>query len=289
MYRRSIGLAVGAFLSFSGAANAATAFSFSTNGPDGLMGVLSRPESPGLDEHEIGDDFILPTETLLTSATFTGLMTNGGTPGQVRVEIYRVFPLDSTSPPSGNVPVRTNSPSDVEFADRDTATNNLHFTTTTLAASFNVANSVVNGIHPSPNQTTQGEGPVAGAEVEFSTTFDTPFDLPAGHYFFVPQVQTVGAGSEFLWLSAPKPIIPPGTPLAVDLQTWTRNTALDPDWLRVGTDIVGPINGVTPTFNAAFTLSGTAVPVPTSLKLGGPLLLLLSGCLVLRSRQRRTA
>jgi hypothetical protein len=44
------------------------------------------------------------------------------------------------------------------------------------------------------------------------------------------------------------------------LQSWIRNAALDPDWLRVGTDIThqGP-------FNAAFTLSGdtvAAVPEP---------------------------
>jgi hypothetical protein len=40
---------------------------------------------------------------------------------------------------------------------------------------------------------------------------------------------------------------------------------LDPDWLRVGTDIVG-----TATFNEAFTLTGqTIVPEPASLSLLG--------------------
>ena len=37
---------------------------------------------------------------------------------------------------------------------------------------------------------------------------------------------------------------------------------LDPDWLRVGTDIVG--GNTAPTFNAAFSLSGSAVPEPSS-------------------------
>jgi len=46
-----------------------------------------------------------------------------------------------------------------------------------------------------------------------------------------------------------------------DLQAWTRDDALDPDWLRVGMDIVG---GTTPpTFNMAFSLDGTVVPEPS--------------------------
>ena len=45
-----------------------------------------------------------------------------------------------------------------------------------------------------------------------------------------------------------------------DLQAWTRDQFLDPDWLRVGMDIVG---GTTPpTFNAAFSLDGTIIPEP---------------------------
>jgi hypothetical protein len=38
------------------------------------------------------------------------------------------------------------------------------------------------------------------------------------------------------------------------LQEWIRNEALQPDWLRVGTDIVG--GATPPTFDAAFSLSG---------------------------------
>ena len=41
--------------------------------------------------------------------------------GLVRVEIYRVFPKDSANPPSGNVPTRTNSPSDIAFDERETS------------------------------------------------------------------------------------------------------------------------------------------------------------------------
>lgn len=59
----------------------------------------------------------------------------------------------------------------------------------------------------------------------------------------MPQVEITNPAGEFLWLSAPKPIVPPGTPFPAgftDLQSWTRDAALEPDWLRVGSDIVGP-------------------------------------------------
>src|SRR5207249_8668785 len=80
-----------------------------------------------------------------------------------------------------------------------------------------------------------------------SVSFNPAISLPAGHYFFRPEV--LSSVGDFLWLSAPKPIVAPGTP--PDLQSWIRNDALAPDWLRIGTDIThqGP-------FNAAFSLSG---------------------------------
>jgi PEP-CTERM motif len=256
-------------------------FFFSTGSPDGRMATASRPDSAGKVEIESADDFVLTGSlTTLTSATFTGLVT-GASPniGQIVVEIYRVFPKDSTVPPSGNVPTRVNSPSDVEFADRDTAAGNLSFTTTILSSSFTAANSVLNGINKVPNQTTGGEGAVSGEEVQFNIIFTVPIDLAADHYFFVPQVQVTGG--EFYWLSAPRPIVAPGTAFPAgftDLQSWVRNQALDPDWLRVGTDIVG---GTTPpTFNAAFSLTGR-VPEP------GTLLLLGVGMLVLWGRGKR--
>jgi hypothetical protein len=161
-----------------------------------------------------------------------------------------VFPLDSTNPPDGRVPTRTNSPSDVEFASRGTATRDATFVAT-FGGTFTAGNSVLNGIHPLPNQTTGGEGPVSGTVVTFTVNLKTPFEIPAGHYFLIPQVQL--ASGNFFWLSAPHPITN-GTPFMPDLQTWIRNAALDPDWLRVGTDIVGHA----PVFNASFRLEGIA-------------------------------
>ena len=60
----------------------------------------------------------------------------------------------------------------------------------TALGSFTANNSVQpGGIHPLPGQTTGGNGAVTGSEVTFSVNFTTPFNLPAGHYFFVPQVE----------------------------------------------------------------------------------------------------
>jgi hypothetical protein len=254
---------------------AADSFFFSTGSPDGKIATGSRPSSNGKIEIESADDFVLTGQTSITSATFTGLLTGGATVtdiGDVKVEIYRVFPEDSdVGRTSGaptfstpQVPTRVNSPSDVEFADRD-STSNMTFTTVDVTPIFTASNSVLNGIHPIPGFHTGGDGSVTGDEVEFSVTFTTPFDLPEGHYFFVPQVEVTTADGEFMWLSAPKPIVPPGTPFPAgftDLQAWIRNEDLAPDWLRIGTDIVGgtPV----PTYNMAFSLNGQTVPEPST-------------------------
>ncbi len=258
------------------AAVRATPFDFSTGAPDGRIATGSRPDSPGKVEIESADDFVLVNPTFLNHATFTGLITGGATVadvGQVVVEVYRVFPKDSDTGRTPKVPTRANSPSDVAFDSRDSSAAGLSFATSILNQSFTAANSVLNGIHPSPNQTTLGEGPVTGQEVLFDVTLATPLDLPADHYFFIPQVEV--SNGEFLWLSAPKPIVSPGTPFTPDLQSWIRNSDLDPDWLRIGTDIIG-----SGTFNAAFSVSGEAIPAPSALVLAG-----LGAVLAIRGRR----
>ena len=270
---------VGALL-LSAVPAAAQPFLLSTGDPDGKMGTASRPASTGKIEVESADDFLLASPTSLTGATFKGLLTNGATlsdVGAVDVEVYRVFPADSAQPPSGNVPTRMNSPSDVAFATRDSAAASLLFVGSVLNGNFSVQNTVVNGIHPMPNHATLGEGPASGTEVEFTVSFD-PLSLPADHYFFIPQVEV--NGGEFLWLSAPKPLVSPGTPFAPDLQSWIRNEDLAPDWLRIGTDIVDGESP--PTFNASFTLIGQVVPEPAT----GSLLLAGLGLLAWRRRSR---
>jgi hypothetical protein len=239
----------------------ASTFTFSTGTPDGLIATASRPGTGAPFEIESADDFTLTSPTSITSATFTGLLT-GTTPivGEVVVEIYRIFPKDSNATRTPNVPTRANSPSDVEFDGRDSAVaGDLIATTQVVKSSFTANNSVQPGGIHLPNFQTGGNGAVTGEEVEFDITFTKPFSLPADHYFFVPQVQVTGG--DFLWLSAPKTI-----PAPADLQSWTRDQMLDPDWLRVGQDIVG--GTPFPTFNAAFSLVGE-IPEPASLSLLG--------------------
>ena len=255
--------------------------------PNNLMATAIRPDSPGAFEIETGDDFFLAKGATINTATFVGLAVpgTGGTPeiSQVVVEMYHVFPVDSNTTRMPNVPTRMNSPSDVAFDSRDSAAiGQLTFTTFVLSTTFMALNSVQpGGIHPFPNQTTMGNGPLTGQEVQFNVTFTTPFNLPPDHYFFVPQVQLTNGG-QFYWLSASRPISGAGTtpfpPGVTDLQTWTRDAMLDPDWLRVGQDIVG--GSPFPTFNAAFSLDGTVVPEPSTL-------LLVGSCLVAMHIARR--
>jgi hypothetical protein len=254
----------------SSAVNAAS-FSFSTGNPDGLIGTGSRPSSPAGIEIESADDFILGSSTLLTNASFFGLIPTGANLSdisEVRAEIYRVFPKDSDTIRTPNVPTRMNSPSDVAFAERDNAAvGGLTFSASLVNGTFNANNSVLNGINPQPGQFTGGEGPITGQEVLINVTLTQPFVLPADHYFFVPQV-LLSTGDNFFWLSAPKPTAPPL--FAGDLQSWVRNENLAPDWLRIGTDIThqGP-------FNAAFSISGQTVPEPgtAGLLIGGALMM----------------
>ncbi len=269
---------------------AASPFFFSTGDPDGKMASATRPDAGGKFEIESADDFALTNPTTLTNATFTGLIPIGSSVQDVVVEIYRVFPNNSdvgrtSGPPTfstSQVPTRVNSPSDVAFASRDASGGTLSFTTNVLAASFTSANSVQpGGIHPKPGQTTGGDGPVTGQEEEFDVTFSTPLSLPADHYFFVPQVEL--DSGDFLWLSAPRPIVAPGTPFpsgVTDLQSWTRDASLDPDWLRIGTDIVGGMPA--PTFNAAFSITGATVPEPAGVMLLGTA---FAGLALLRRRK----
>lgn len=78
------------------------------------------------------------------------------------------------------------------------------------------------------------------------------------------RVATASRLDSLYWLSAAKPIVTPGMPFNPDLPRWIRTANLDPDWLRVGTDIVG--GAPPPTFNASFSLVGQ-IPEPATILL----------------------
>jgi hypothetical protein len=251
-----------------------SAFYFSTGVPDGRIATIAEPANKHDShvEYESADDFVLSSETQINHATFTGLLTSGASPQDLQnvvIEIYKVFPNDSnvgrtSGPPTFStpqVPTRVNSPSDVAFVSLDSGHGELSFRTHVLNQKFAVLAAVSSANKISVNS--GGNGPVKGEEVEFDVNFGKhALDLPAGQYFFVPQVglaPKAPAGSKFLWLSAPKPIVPPGTqfpPGTKDLQSWMRDDPpLAPDWLRIGADIIGG----TTTFNATFALSGHTI------------------------------
>ncbi len=98
-------------------------FSFSTGSPDGKLGALSRPAGSQGVETEAADDFVLTQPTVVSGATVHGLITGATASNisRVEVEIYHVFPLDSDTVRTPNVPTRMNSPSDHEIstASRD--------------------------------------------------------------------------------------------------------------------------------------------------------------------------
>jgi len=222
-------------------------FFFSTGDPDGRLGAGVRVQTDTQIEIEAADDFILDRETILWHASFRGLLPLDSDLSDIQtvvVEIYRIFPLDSDTEREIQVPTRMNSPSDNAFTERESFEGELIFDVTLVNPGSGVSNSVVDGIAVG----TGGDGPAAGQDVQIDVYFEFPLNLPPGHYFFVPQVG-LASGGTFLWLSAPHP------QFTGDLQMWIRNSNLDPDWLRVGTDIIGGT-----TFNGSFTLEGQTIP-----------------------------
>jgi hypothetical protein len=239
----------------------AAPFLFSTGNPTTLLGTLSRRPSPGKIETETADDFLLQETTVIKSATIVGLVP-AETPldniKDVEVEVYEVFSKDNSDasrtsgPPlfsTAAVPTRVNSPADgeIDTATRARTDGTLTISTRILNSSFKVDATVRNNLSVNGGS----EGAFTGEEVEIAITFTNPIILPAGHYFFRPEV--LMTNGDFLYVSGQRPI--PGAPFSPDLQGWIRNANLSPDWLRIGTDIIGGT-----TFNMAFALTGETVP-----------------------------
>ena len=238
-------------------------FSFQTGTPNGLLGAASRRPSAGNVEIETADDFGLQETTVIRSATIFGLIPAGTSQADIKdveVEVYHIFAVDSNVDRTSGAPffstavspTRNNSPSDheIETATRALTDGTLAISTNVVNSSFTVGRTVVNGISLGAGSA----GAFTGQEVEISITFTNPIILPAGHYFFRPEVLLTSG--DFLFLSGLRPVVLPGN--FNDLQAWIRNTTVAPDWLRIGTDIIG--GAPAPTFNMAFSLTGETVP-----------------------------
>jgi hypothetical protein len=239
----------------------ANTFLFDTGSPTHQLGALSRRPSPGNAETETADDFPLQETTVITGAKIFGLIPLG-TPLEnirdVEVEVYQIFSKDNSDvsrtsgPPNfstQNAPTRVNSPADVEIdtATRARTEGTLAISTTVLNPSFLVDDTVLNGISVGAGTA----GPFTGQEVEITITFTNPIVLPSGQYFFRPEVLLTSG--DFRYLSGQRPNLG-ASGLSPDRQAWIRNTSLAPDWLRIGTDIIGGA------FNMAFSLTGETVP-----------------------------
>jgi len=271
-YARVARLGLLSMILASGSVLAADAVIYNNDFPDGKVGSSSG-SSNGVGT-ETADDFSLSNLTQIKSGSFTGLIPQGASVTSVGIEIYRVFPLDSTNPPSPLVvPTRTNSPSDDAFQERSVS-----FTTSLLSNNAGTANSIINNISPG---LTGGEGGKNGQEVRFDFTVPN-LTLPADHYFFVPQVEL--SNGTFLWLSAPKPAGGEfgSTAISPDLQAWVRNQNLDPNWLRIGTDIIGADAGAQQ-YNMAFRLVGETVVVPEPT----PIAMLIAGLVAVAAWSQR--
>ena len=116
-----------------------------------------------------------------------------------------VFPKDSADPPSGNVPTRNNSPSDIAFAERDDA----------AGWGSHVYRQCRKREFYRRKQRAERDQPQA------EPVLTKPFDLPADHYFIVPQV-LLSTGENFFWLSAPKPNPPPDLQAGFATRIWRR-------------------------------------------------------------------
>src|SRR5207249_2239574 len=114
--------------------------------PNNQIGIASRPFTGDGFSIETADDFALTSRALINSATFVGLIvpSPNGTPdiSEVVTQFYRVFPFDSNTTRTPQVPTRVNSPADVDFASKDSGAGELTFTSSVLAANFTVLNSV---------------------------------------------------------------------------------------------------------------------------------------------------
>ena len=202
---------------------------FSQHGtPDGLLGALSQPASTGHLETETTNNFLLTDTDAHRSGDHHQVDPVGNCPGEYSAtsRSRSITSSRGLGRPLGERALH----SQLTRGCRDRhhharwEPRNARFQHS-LLDELSVLNTVMDGINRAPTNVTDGEGPASGTVVQITITFIP--DRPAGgitHYFFHQEVQV--AGGDFLYLSAPKPIVAPGTPVTGDFQAWIRNSDL---------------------------------------------------------------
>lgn len=97
------------------------------------------------------------------------------------------------------------------------------------------------------------------------TKIGAKFNTPSPCQVALPLGADNADRGDFLWLSAPKPLTS-GFAFSPDLQSWTRDFTINPDWVRIGTDVIG--GSPAPTFNQVFALYPVGTPGPKFLARG---------------------
>jgi hypothetical protein len=225
-----------------------------TGPPDGQVAMKSGSRAGVIgSQFAAADDFVLSADTLITGGSFGGML---GAPfaadfeiTSIQVSIYDLFPFDPLGSP---YPVPGNL-----LETRSSVGGQLDYT-----ENFDGTITV-----PSAIGLTGGPGnPLTGPMVTFSFQLLDPILLPAGQYFFSPEVATTcpsadplcsglppspfDLAGQFFWLSAPFPENGSDAPAAL-----IGNFDFGPpDWISTAS-VVG-------LHNLSFSLTGEVVPEP---------------------------
>ena len=207
-------------------------FVFSTGTPDGLLGALSQPAGSGTSRPRPPTTSSLSETTSIAQATITGLIPAGTPAGEHQQRRGRG--LSRLSQGLGRSPLGAGARAgqlarrrrDRQRHARCERGNARVRGRSLVDASSSVLNTVVDGINPVPAERDPWRRSRRAARWSRSRS-------PSPRRSFCRRITISSAprsqvtGGDFLFLSAPKPIVAPGTPFMGDLQAWIRNSDLD--------------------------------------------------------------
>jgi hypothetical protein len=237
---------------------------WNTLSPSSAIAISSQNQ--GAIPSQAADDFFFTAATApafsLKTIKVDGLFTNPrGRITDVNVQLYQSYPFDSNTMVEPPV-VRTNGPSDMQFALFDSKARTLTFHAKKLGR-FMVAQTIT----PGSTSAEGGVGPgVMGQLREIDITLKKPITLypvanpgpgQLNHYWLAVTVNT--SKGYYYWVAS---AITPTSP--ADRQTWIHTNPFDPNWHRVSDVLAGNntnMNGtLTPAYSESFQLLGKVLP-----------------------------